>query len=64
MLLKLKIAASKQRAPVNQVWSVVVAYLRACRQHARDRRILSHMNGHNLRDIGLTRSQGSSFHRN
>lgn len=56
MLLKLKIAATKQHAPVNQVWSSIVAYLRARRQRARDRRILARMSDHNLRDIGLNRS--------
>lgn len=54
MLLKLKIAAAKQHAPVNQFWSTIVAYIRARRQ--RDQRILSRMNDHNLRDIGLGRS--------
>ena len=56
MLLKLKIAATRQHAPVNQIWSTIVAYLRARRQRARDRRILSRMNDHNLRDIGFNRS--------
>jgi len=55
MLLKLKIAATKHHAPVNQVWSAILVFIRVRRQHARDRRILSHMNGHNLRDIGLRR---------
>lgn len=56
MLPKLKIAATRQHAPVNQVWSTIVAYLRARRQRARDRRVLSRMNDHNLRDIGLNRA--------
>jgi uncharacterized protein YjiS (DUF1127 family) len=56
MLLKLKIAAIRQHAPVNQFWSTIVAYLRARRQRARDRRILARMNDHNLRDIGLSHS--------
>ena len=56
MLLKLKIATTKHPAPVNQVWSIVVAYVHARRQRARDRRILARMNNHNLRDIGLNRS--------
>lgn len=56
MLLKLKIAAPKQYAPVSLVWSTIVAYLRARRQRARDRRALSCMNDHILRDIGLNRS--------
>ena len=53
MLLKLKIAAAEQHAPVNQIWSTLVARIRARRQRARDRRILARMNDHNLRDIGL-----------
>lgn len=56
MLLKLKIAATKQHAPVSQVWSTIVAYLSARRQRVRDRRILARMNEHNLRDIGLNRA--------
>ena len=55
MLLKLKIAAARQHAPVNHIWSTIVAYFRARRQHTRDRRILARMNDHNLRDIGLNR---------
>ena len=57
MLLKLKIAATKQHAPVNQAWSTIAAFIRASRQRARDRRMLSRMNDHNLRDIGLNRSR-------
>jgi uncharacterized protein YjiS (DUF1127 family) len=56
MLVKLKIAATKQHTPVNQAWSTVAAFIRARRQRARDRRMLSRMNDHNLRDIGLNRS--------
>ncbi len=56
MLLKLKIAAAKQHAPINHVWSTIVAFIRARRQRARDRRILSRMNDHILRDIGLSHS--------
>jgi uncharacterized protein YjiS (DUF1127 family) len=56
MLLKLKIAAAKQHAPVNQIWSTIVAFIRARRQRARDRRILARMNDHILRDIGLSHS--------
>ena len=56
MLLKLKIAATRQHAPVNHAWSTIVAYLRARRQRACDRRILTRMNDHNLRDIGLNRA--------
>jgi uncharacterized protein YjiS (DUF1127 family) len=55
MLLKLKIAVAKPHAPVNQFWSIIITYVRARRQRARDRRILGHMNDHNLRDIGLNR---------
>ena len=51
MLLKLKIAATKQYAPVSQVWSTIAACVRAHRQRTRDRHILSHMNDHNLRDL-------------
>jgi uncharacterized protein YjiS (DUF1127 family) len=56
MLLKLKIAAARQHAPVSEIWSTIVTYVRASRQRARDRRVLSRMNAHNLRDIGLSRS--------
>ncbi len=63
MLLKLKIAATKQYAPVNQVWSTLAACVRAHRQRTRDRRILLHMNDHNLRDLGLSRSQGGPYRR-
>ncbi len=56
MLLKLKIVATKQHAPVNQAWSTIAAFIRASRQRARDRRMLSRMNDHNLRDIGLNRT--------
>ena len=56
MLLKLKIAAIKQHTPDNQIWSTIVAYLRARRQRARDRRALARMNDHILRDIGLSHS--------
>ena len=55
MLLKLKIAAAKRPAQVNPVWSTIIAYVRARRHSARDRRILEHMNDHNLHDLGLTR---------
>lgn len=56
MLMKLKIAAARQHAPVNQVWAKIVAHLRARRQRARDLRAISHMNDHLLRDIGLSHS--------
>jgi uncharacterized protein YjiS (DUF1127 family) len=63
MLLKLKIAATKQYAPVSQVWSTIAARVRAHRQRIRDRHILSHLNDRNLRDLGLSRSQGGTFRR-
>ena len=56
MLLKLKIAAARQHTPVNHVWSTIVAFFSARRQRARDRRAISRMNDHMLRDIGLTHS--------
>ena len=56
MLLKLKIADTKLHAPVNQIWSTIAALVRAQRQRTRDRRILSHLNESNLRDIGLNRA--------
>lgn len=55
MLLKFKTAATQHHVPVSNVWSTIVAHVRARRQRACDRRILSHMNGHNLRDLGLSR---------
>lgn len=57
MLLKLNAVAEKSSLPVNRLWSAVVAFIRAHRQRTRDRRILSHMNDHNLRDLGLSRSR-------
>jgi uncharacterized protein YjiS (DUF1127 family) len=62
-VLKLKIAIPKQHTPVNRVWSTIVAVVRARCQHDRDRRILSRMNDHNLRDIGLNRSSLKPFDR-
>ena len=56
MLLKLNAVAEKSSLPVNRLWSGVVAFIRARRQRAHDRRILSRMNDHNLRDIGLSHS--------
>jgi hypothetical protein len=56
MLLKLKIAATKQLLPIDHVWSTIVAFIRARRQRARDRRTLSRVNDHILRDIGLSHS--------
>jgi uncharacterized protein YjiS (DUF1127 family) len=64
MLLKLKIAVTKQHGQVNQAWSAIAAYFRSRKQRSRDHRILSQMNDHNLRDIGLTRSQGGTHYRN
>ena len=61
MLLKLKIAATKQHAPINQVWSTIAAFIRARRQRTRDRHILSHMNDHILRDIGFSRSPSRQY---
>lgn len=55
MLLKLNAAAEKSSLPVSRFWSFAIAFIRAQRQRARDRRILSHMNDHNLRDLGLSR---------
>lgn len=63
-MLKLKIAATKQHAPVNPVWSMISAYLRSRQQRTCDRRILRQMNDHNLRDLGLSRSQGKTYQRN
>ncbi len=57
MLLKLKIAATKEHTPVNQVWSTIVTLIRARRQRTRDQRIFARMNDHNLRDIGFDRSR-------
>jgi uncharacterized protein YjiS (DUF1127 family) len=62
MLMKLKFSATEQHAPVNQVWSGIAAYFRSRKQRSRDRRILSQMNDHNLRDIGLSHSQGGSHY--
>ncbi len=56
MLLKLNAVAQKSSLPASRLWSNFVAFIRARRQRARDRRILSRMNDHNLRDIGLSRS--------
>ena len=64
MLLKVKIAALKQRAPVNPVWSMIAAYIRSRQQRACDQRILQQMNAHNLRDLGLSRSQDKTYRRN
>lgn len=63
MLLKLNAVAEKSSLPVNRFWSVIVAYAHAHRQRARDRRILAHMNDHNLRDLGLSRSENRGSHR-
>lgn len=56
MFLKLTAVAQKSGMPVSRLWSGLVAFLRARRQRARDRRALSRMNDHMLRDIGLTHS--------
>jgi uncharacterized protein YjiS (DUF1127 family) len=57
MLLKFTTVAAKPHLQVNQVWSAVAAYFRSRRQRSRDRRILMHMNDHDLRDFGPDRSQ-------
>ena len=64
MLLKLKIAVTKQHAPVNGVWSIIAVYFRSRQKRACDRRILSQLNDHSLRDLGLSRSPGSAYQRN
>ena len=56
MLLKLTAVAQKSSLPVSRLWSIVVAFIRVRRQRARDRQILSRMNDHDLRDIGLSHS--------
>jgi uncharacterized protein YjiS (DUF1127 family) len=56
MFLKLTAVAQKSGMPVSRLWSGLVAFLRARRQRARDRRAISRMNDHMLRDIGLTQS--------
>ena len=57
MLLKLNTVATKPHLPVNLAWSTIAAYFRSRRQRSLDRRILMHMNDHDLRDLGLDRSQ-------
>ena len=57
MLLKFTAVGAKPHMQVNQVWSAVAAYFRQQRERSRDRRILVHMNDHDLRDLGLGRSQ-------
>jgi uncharacterized protein YjiS (DUF1127 family) len=57
MLLKFTTVTAKPHLQANQVWSVVAAYFRQQRERSRDRRILVHMNDHDLRDLGLDRSQ-------
>ena len=57
MLLKFTTVTAKPHLQVNQVWSAVAAYFRQQRERSRDRRVLAHMNDHNLRDLGLDRSQ-------
>jgi uncharacterized protein YjiS (DUF1127 family) len=63
MLLKLNAVAAKPHLQVNQVWSAAAAYFRQQRERSRDRRILRNMNDHDLRDLGLSRSQRSTYHR-
>ena len=57
MFLKLNAVAAKPHLQVNQVWSTIAAYFRQQRERSRDRRILSNLNDHDLRDLGLTRPQ-------
>ncbi len=57
MLLKLNAVAAKSFLPVSQVGTAIAVYFRSLRQRSRDRRILRHMNDHDLRDLGLSRSQ-------
>ena len=56
MLLKLTAVVQKSGLPASQFWSTIVTTFRARRQRARDRRAISRMNDHMLRDIGLTHS--------
>jgi uncharacterized protein YjiS (DUF1127 family) len=56
MLLKLTAVAQRSSLPLGRLWLSLIAFLRARRQRARDRRILSHMSDHHLRDIGISRS--------
>ena len=57
MLLKFTTVTAKPHLQVNQVWSAAAAYFRQQRERSRDKRILMHMNDHDLRDLGLDRSQ-------
>ena len=63
MLLKLNAVAAKPHLQVDQVWSAAAAYFRWQRERSRDRRILRNMNDHDLRDLGLSRSQRCTYHR-
>lgn len=56
MFLKLTAVAQKSGMPLSRLWSGLVAFISTRRQRARDRRALSRMNDHMLRDIGLTHS--------
>ncbi len=60
MLLKLTAVVQKSSLPASWLWSGAVAIIRAHRQRARDRRAISRMNDHMLREIGLTHSVYSS----
>ena len=62
MLLKINIATSKSSLPMNRAWQAIRAYFHSSLQCARDRRVLSEMNDHCLRDIGLTRSITGRHH--
>jgi uncharacterized protein YjiS (DUF1127 family) len=57
MLLKPNAVAVKSLLPVNQAWTAAVAYFHSLRKRSRDKRILMRMNDHDLRDLGLDRSQ-------
>jgi uncharacterized protein YjiS (DUF1127 family) len=57
MLPKLNAVAIKPHVPVNRAWSALAAYFRQQRERSRDGRILSNLNDHDLRDLGLTRPQ-------
>jgi uncharacterized protein YjiS (DUF1127 family) len=57
MFLKLTAVAAKPHLQVSQLWSAIAVHFRSCKQRSHDSRILSHMNDHNLRDLGLTLTQ-------
>ena len=63
MLHKISLITAKSRRPVHQARAAFATYFRSHRQRTRDRRDLSHMNGQNLRDIGLSRTQAGARYR-